>query len=300
MKKNFGNRASLNVLMKSLELLFFGFMVSKKAQSIFMMLISFLLLADVIGHFQNYLIKAGAALLGLAAVGSYYRKHWVKYCFFAWGIFIYVKGLILLLASVKSGGAHIVLLNVYVHLFILQCFYALPFFGAGFLAQLFFNESAKSPPNSKSGDFGLACSAAICAFMSPSLVGLITNSSILPTPQNLIIRAATAGVSEKWLLAVITLPELTLNMVCAAVIVFMLAMLFRVWSRWHTVIATLFIILLYLVVGFLNFLFSYLAKKWSIEWFLDGYETVLLPISGIAFGILAGGLLAAYIKKRQW
>lgn len=298
MKNIFGNKTSLEVPVENQELLFFGVLISKKNQAILMVLISLLLFADVNGAFHNYLISAGTLLLGIAAVGSYYRKYWVKYCFFAWGVFIYLKSLVLLLTSVKSGATDILLLNTHIHIFILQCFYTLAFFCAGFLAQLFFDDSAKLRKNSISANLALAYGVAICALMSPTLVSLIANSSILPTPQTLIEQAVAFNVSEKWLLAVVTLPYLVFNMACSAVMVFMLAMLFRVWSRWHTAVAALFITLLYFSVGVLNFLSVYMAGKWSINRFFDGYETALLPVSGTVFGILIGGLFSEYIRKR--
>lgn len=74
MKNILGNKASLDVPMESQDLMFFRFVISKKAQSALMILISLLLLAEVIGPFRNYLISAGIVLLGLAAIGSYFRK----------------------------------------------------------------------------------------------------------------------------------------------------------------------------------------------------------------------------------
>jgi len=297
-KKIGENETSQNAPFDSKELLLFGILISKKIQSILMVLISLLFLAEVIGPFRNYLISTGTVLLGLAAVGSYFRKHWVQYCFFAWSIFIYLKSLVLLLASVRSGATHILLLNTHIHMFILQCLIALPFFCAGYLAQFFFDESAKLPKNSRSENLALAYGVAICAFMSPGLAKLIANSSILPTPQTLVEQAITFNISEKWLLAVAALPHLIFNMVCSAVMVFMLAMLFRTWSRWHAVVTTSFIVMLFITVGVLNFLLMYMTEKWSSIWFFDGYETVLMPVSGIVLGILTGGLLAAFIKER--
>lgn len=297
MKNILGNKARLDVHMESQKLLFFGFVISKKAQSALMILISLLLLVEV-GSFRSYLIGAGSVLLGLAAIGSYYRNHWVKYCFFAWSIFIYLESLISLLSSVKSGATDILQLNAVIQIFISQCFIALPFFCAGYLAQLFFNESAKLYKNSKSVNLALAYGAAICALMSPSLVQLIANSSILPTAQTLVEHAITFNVSEKWLLSVTTLPHLIFNIVCSAMVVFMLAITFRLWSRWHAVVAALFVILLFLTVGVLKFLVIYTTKQWSSTWFFDGYETVLLPVSGTVFGILIGGLFSENIRKR--
>lgn len=298
MKNIFGNKTSLEVPVENQELLFFGVLISKKNQAILMVLISLLLFADVNGAFHNYLISAGTLLLGIAAVGSYYRKYWVKYCFFAWGICIYLKSLISLLASVKSGATHVLQLNSVIEMFIFQCFIALPFFCAGYLAQLFFDDSAKLRKNSISANLALAYGVAICALMSPTLVSLIANSSILPTPQTLIEQAVAFNVSEKWLLAVVTLPYLVFNMACSALMVITLAMFFRLWSRWHTAVSALFITLLYFSVGVLNFLSVYMAGKWSVNRFFDGYYTALLPVSGTVFGILIGGLFSEYIRKR--
>lgn len=297
MKNIWGTKASLDMPIKSHERLLFGFVVSKKAQSALMILISLLLLAEV-GSFKNYLSGTGSMLLGLAAIGSYFRKHWVQYCFFAWSVVIYLRSLILLLSSVKRGASSILQLDTVIDLFILQCFIGLPFLCAGYLAQLFFDKSAKLHKNSKSANLALAYGATICALMSPSLVQLIANSSILPTPQTLIERAIALGVTEKWLLAVATLPHLIFNIVCSAVMVFMLAMLFSVWSRRHTITAPLIMIMLFFSVGMINFLVMKMNERWPTIQFFEEYELVLLPAMGTVLGILIGGLSAEFIKKR--
>lgn len=297
MKHILKNNASSDMPTQPNELLFLRFVISKRTQSIIMILISLLLLVEV-GSFRSYLIGTGSVLLGLAAIGSYFRKHWVQYCFFAWGAFIYIKSLISLLASIKLGASHILQLNTIIGMFVLQCFYTLPFFGAGFLAQLFFNESAKLPKHSKSGDIALAYSVAICAYMSPTIVMLIANSPILPTPQTLIDQAILLEVPEEWLDIAMMLPSLIFNTLCSTILVLLLAMLFRVWSRWHIIVAASFIMLLYFSVGALNFFSVYMAEKWSSNRFFDGYEIVLLPAIGIVLGVIGGGLLATFIKKR--
>lgn len=299
MKNILGNKKSLDKLVpiEAKDFVLFGFGINKKYQPALMVLISLILLVNV-GSFRSFLIGMGSVLLGLAVIGSYFRNRWVQYSFFAWGLVIYLRSLVLLLASLKRGMSSILQLDTAIDMFVLQCFITLPFFCAGYLAILFFDESTKLHNNSKSANLAIAFGVGICALMSPSLLHIIANSSILPTPQVLIERAIAFGVSEKWLLTVVTLPTLIFNMLCSVMVVFMLGLLFRVWSRWHTIIASLFVITLFFSVGVINFFVMKINERWSsIQFFADG-ELVLLPVIGIVLGKLIGGLLATLVKKR--
>lgn len=291
------NNKSSDMPKQTQNLLFFRLLISKRTQSILMILISLLLIAEV-GSFRNHLIGTGSVLLGLAAIGSYFRKHWVKYCFFTWGIFISLRGSILLLAAVKSGATNILELNAHIHMLILQCVFAFPFFCAGYLARLFFDLSTQSTKKSKSINLTLAYWAAIFALMLPSLVQLIAGSTMLPISQIIVEQAVTLNVPDKWLMITATLPRLIFNIGSSIAVVILLAMLFREWSRWY-IAASLLIMLLYLGVGVMNFLLAYMARTWSSNLFFDGYETVILPVTGILLGILIGGLFTEYIKKRS-
>lgn len=271
---------------------------AKKWQIIVMVVISLICLTDAMTTSNYYLKFFGMLIFAFSAIGSCFRKSWVKYSFYIWGMLLYARGLFLLLGYVKSGTSHILLVDNYIHIIIEQWLIALLFFAFGNLAQYFFDSKNAESGFAKTNfllPLGIAMS---CFVLTPITMYFFTEVlDIFPTVEALIERSYSPDNPATNFIWKALWPITMVEVIVSATIVLILAIPFiKYWALKQVRLATLFLPAIYTLVFLLHFLISIIKGKWSGDWFFNGWDIVLIGVFGIVAGICLGGLMALGLK----
>lgn len=271
----------------------------KKWQIVIMVVLSLTCLALTMATSNYYLKFLGIFIFTFSAIGSCFRKSWVRYSFYIWGLFLYTRSLFVLLGYIKSGTSHILLVDSYIRIIIQQWLIVLILFVIGNLARYFFD-----PKNTESGltktnfllPFGIAIS---CFVITPIMMYFLTTVlDIFPTTEALIQRSYSPGDSATYFVWKALWPIIIVEVIVSATIVFILAIPFiKYWTLKEVRLATLFLPVVYALVLLLHFLISSIKEKWSADWFFYGWDVVSIGVIGIVAGICLGSLMMLVLKQ---
>lgn len=234
----------------------------------------------------------GVGTLFIAMIGAWFRKSWVQYCFFLPAIYSLLASVYSLLALTVRMCCNEHSADMAINIFIVLYIVALIYFATAYLARYFFVGYVSSQHN-HFARFLLASGVATCAIAasiwSESLVHFMISDSQYERYNMAIFNILkSSNIAEEWWMLVISFPMLVLQALIVFVSVSLISRLVAAWTRWHSLMGTLYLcVLLFFVFGS-QFLIGYFTGRgFKIMFFETFIRWGVILVSFFIAGMLA-------------